>query len=59
MRQRGNPEVKNPEHKRQQTRYPHVQPADSATSSASALQAVQFSLDRRDNGGDVHTGDDE
>ncbi|HET9897404.1 MAG TPA: hypothetical protein VFQ44_20935 [Streptosporangiaceae bacterium] len=36
-----------------------VQPADSATTSTSALQAVQVALDRRDNGGNSRTGDDE
>jgi hypothetical protein len=40
-------------------KYRHSEPDDSATSSASALQAVQIALDRRDNGGDVHTSDDE
>jgi hypothetical protein len=49
MRQRSYPQVK----------YPHVEPADSAASSASARQAVQVALDRRDNGGDAHPGDDE
>jgi len=40
--------------------YPEVQPADPADSSASALQAVQVALDRRDNGGDASsTGDEE
>ncbi len=43
---------------RQRT-YPQVKPADPAATSASALQAVQVALDRRDNGGDAHTGDDE
>jgi hypothetical protein len=43
----------------QQDDYPPVEPADSATSSASALQAVQVALDRRDNGGDAPTDDDD
>jgi hypothetical protein len=43
---------------RQRT-YPQVKPADPAATSASALQAVQFALDRRDNGGDTNAGDDE
>jgi hypothetical protein len=49
MRQGTHPRVK---HRR-------CEPDDSATSSASALQAVQIALDRRDNGGDAHAGDDE
>ncbi|HUC57819.1 MAG TPA: hypothetical protein VMA95_10480 [Streptosporangiaceae bacterium] len=43
---------------RQRT-YPQVKPADPAATSASALQAVQRSLDLRDNGGDTHVADDE
>ena len=35
----------------------HDQSADS--SGASALQAVQVALDRRDNGGDAHAADNE
>ncbi len=57
--QRTNPQRTNPEVKRQDARYAQVQPADSAASSASAQHAIQVALDRRDNGGDVHTGDDE
>jgi hypothetical protein len=49
MRQGSYPRVK----------YRHREPDDSASSSASALQAVQVALDRRDNGGDVHADDDE
>jgi hypothetical protein len=33
--------------------YPEVPQADQADPSASALQAVQVALDRRDNGGDA------
>lgn len=36
-----------------------VQPADPADSSASARQAVQVALDRRDNGGDARSAGDE
>lgn len=54
MRQRTNPEVK-----RRDDRYSQVQPADSATASASAQHAIQVALDRRDNGGDVPASDDE
>ncbi len=39
--------------------YPEVQPADPADVSASALHAVQVSLDRRDNGGDASAAGDE
>ncbi|HVB44795.1 MAG TPA: hypothetical protein VNF47_19115 [Streptosporangiaceae bacterium] len=39
--------------------YPEVQPADPADSTASAQQAIQVALDRRDNGGDVRTAGDE
>ena len=35
------------------------QQADSATSSSSALHAVQIALDRRDNGGAAHPADSE
>jgi hypothetical protein len=38
---------------------PRTEPDDSANASASALQAVQVALDRRDNGGDAYTDDDE
>ena len=41
-----------------QRKYPQDQPTDSA-SSHSALQAVQVALDRRDNGGDAHTADND
>jgi hypothetical protein len=41
-----------------QRRYPQDQPADSKP-SVSALHAVQVALDRRDNGGDAHTADNE
>ena len=41
------------------TSYPEVLPADPADSSASALQAVQVALDRRDNGGDASSTGDE
>jgi hypothetical protein len=54
-----NPMGKRQENVMRQRSYPQVKPADPAASSASALQAVQVSLDRRDNGGDAHTGDDE
>jgi hypothetical protein len=37
-----------------QRNHPQDQPP-----KARALQAVQVALDRRDNGGDVHAGDDE
>ena len=33
--------------------YPEVRAADPATTSASALHAVQVALDRRDNGGET------
>ena len=33
--------------------YPWNEPADSADAVHRALQAVQFALDRRDNGGDA------
>jgi hypothetical protein len=33
--------------------YPWNEPADSADTAQRALQAVQFALDRRDNGGDA------
>jgi hypothetical protein len=33
--------------------YPWNEPADSADAAQRALQAVQFALDRRDNGGDA------
>jgi len=33
--------------------YPWNEPADSAADTQRALQAVQFALDRRDNGGDA------
>jgi hypothetical protein len=33
--------------------YPWNEPADSAGDAQRALQAVQFALDRRDNGGDA------
>ena len=33
--------------------YPWNEPADSADDAQQALQAVQFALDRRDNGGDA------
>jgi hypothetical protein len=33
--------------------YPWSEPADSADDAQRALQAVQFALDRRDNGGDA------
>jgi len=33
--------------------YPFDEPADSAADAQRALQAVQFALDRRDNGGDA------
>jgi len=39
--------------------HPEVLPADQADSSASALQAVQVALDRRDNGGDARSAGDE
>lgn len=46
-----------------QRNHPQDQPTDTRVKSRtcnSALQAaVQVALDRRDNGGDVHTGDDE
>jgi len=42
-----------------QRRYPQDQSADSAKPSVSALHAVQVALDRRDNGGDAHTADNE
>ena len=58
-----------------QRNHPQDQPAKSPASSkaansaqqgasgdrspGSALRAVQVALDRRDNGGDVHPGDDE
>jgi hypothetical protein len=45
-----------------QRNHPQDQPAKPPPSSKagnSALQAVQVALDRRDNGGDVHPGDDE
>ncbi len=32
---------------------PETRPADSADAAQRALQAVQFALDRRDNGGDA------
>lgn len=59
MRQRSEPEAAQREHERQDTPYVQVQPADSAATSASALQAVQDALDLRDNGGDVPAGDEE
>ncbi len=59
MRQRTYPQSRRPDDQRPDDQRPDVQPADSATSSASALQAVQVALDRRDNGGDTQTGDDE
>jgi hypothetical protein len=45
-----------------QRNHPQDQPTDTRVKSKtcnSALQAVQVALDRRDNGGDVPTGDDE
>ena len=33
--------------------YPWNEPADCADAAQRALQAVQFALDRRDNGGDA------
>jgi hypothetical protein len=45
-----------------QRNHPQDQPAKSPASSRaahSALRAVQVALDRRDNGGDGHAGDDE
>jgi hypothetical protein len=33
--------------------YPRNEPADGADAVQQALQAVQFALDRRDNGGDA------
>jgi hypothetical protein len=33
--------------------YPGNEPADSSDDARRALQAVQFALDRRDNGGDA------
>jgi hypothetical protein len=39
--------------------YPEVLQADQADPSASALQAVQVALDRRDNGGDAAAAGDE
>jgi len=42
-----------------QRNYRQVKSDDSASPSVSALQAVQVALDRRDNGGDARTGDDE
>jgi hypothetical protein len=33
--------------------YPWTEPADSADATQRAQQAVQFALDRRDNGGDA------
>jgi hypothetical protein len=35
--------------------YPWSEPADSADDARRALQAVQFALDRRDNGGAAGT----
>jgi hypothetical protein len=35
------------------TTHPSNEPADSADAAQRALQAVQFALDRRDNGGDA------
>ena len=51
--------VRSEESVMRQRRYPQDQPADSATSSVSALHAVQVALDRRDNGGDAHAADNE
>jgi hypothetical protein len=45
-----------------QRNHPQDQPAKPLASSKaanSALRAVQVALDRRDNGGDVHPGDNE
>jgi hypothetical protein len=42
-----------------QRKYRQVKSDDSTNPSASALQAVQVALDRRDNGGDAHADDDE
>jgi len=39
--------------------YSDVQPAEPAEATASAQQAVQVALDRRDNGGDAGSADDE
>jgi hypothetical protein len=40
-------------------KYQHCEPDDSAASTASAQQAVQVALDRRDNGGDARANDDQ
>ncbi len=42
-----------------QRSYRQVKSDDSTNPSASALHAVQVALDRRDNGGDANTDDDD
>jgi hypothetical protein len=42
-----------------QRSYPQDQQADSSRSNVSAQHAVQVALDRRDNGGDAYSADDE
>jgi len=56
----GTPDISAPVKRQENVMWQRNHPQDKPTDTpASALRAVQVALDRRDNGGDVHTGDDE